>query len=255
VRRPRRRRRIPSEGIYLLPNLLTCAGLFCGLCAVLLSGEGQFIRSALAILGAMLFDGLDGKVARATRSSTRFGLELDSLADLVAFGVAPAVLAYRWHLAAFGRWGWLACGLYVICGALRLARFNLQAYTVESRHFQGLPVPAAACALVSLMLCCGQTRGGGAVVLLAMYPLALLMVSGLRYPGFKDLGLYHRHPLSALVCLVLLAALLGARPRLMLLLGSLGYVMAGPVGTLPLWRRLARRRQASWSTFGSSTPP
>jgi len=213
------------------------------------------VRSALAILAALLFDGLDGKVARATRSSTRFGLELDSLSDLVAFGVAPAALAYRWQLEAFGRWGWLACALYVICGALRLARFNLQAYTVESRRFQGLPIPAAACALVALMLFSPDAQRDGVLVLLAMYPLALLMVSGLRYPGFKDLGLYRRHPLSVLVALVLLAALMGARPRLMLLLGSLGYVMSGPVGALPLWRRLVRRRQASWNMYGSSTPP
>src|SRR5213078_2265712 len=159
--RLRRRRRIPPlrKGVYLLPNLLTSAGLFSGfysiICTLNAARAGAtrwYWLAAVMILVAQLCDALDGRLARLTRSTSSFGIQYDSLADLVAFGVAPGILVYTWALKPWGRWGWLAATLYVTCGALRLARFNVQVDTVERRHFLGLPIPAGAMLIASTVL-------------------------------------------------------------------------------------------------------
>src|SRR5439155_646013 len=142
----RRRRRIPPlrRGVYLLPNLFTSAGLISGFYSVIATLGHRYELAAIMILVAQACDVLDGRIARLTRSSSSFGEQYDSLADLVAFGVAPGILVYQWALVPWGRWGWLAATLYVTCGALRLARFNVQVGSVERRHFGGPRVPAAA---------------------------------------------------------------------------------------------------------------
>ena len=133
-----------KRGVYLLPNLVTTGGLFAGFYGIVATMKGDYQLAAWFILISAVFDALDGKVARLTGTTSRFGVEYDSLVDLVSFGVAPGLLMYSWALQPFGKFGWLAAFLYVVCGALRLARFNIQVNTVESRRFVGLPVPAAA---------------------------------------------------------------------------------------------------------------
>src|SRR5262245_60262821 len=150
---PHRLLRVPlRKGVYILPNLIATAGLFAGFYSIIASLRGEFLIAAVAIMAANVFDVLDGRVARVTHTTSRFGIEYDSLCDLVAFGVAPGILVYRWALEPWGTFGWLAASLYVTCGALRLARFNVQLDNVEKRHFIGLPIPDAAELLASIVL-------------------------------------------------------------------------------------------------------
>src|SRR4030066_1046056 len=132
-----------KKGIYVLPNLITTAGLFCGFYSIIASSSEDFVIAAVAILAAAVFDGLDGRIARFTNTTSKFGSEYDSLSDVIAFGVAPAFLAYNWAMSFSGRWGWIAAFLFVLCGALRLARYNIQIGIIESKVFNGLPIPAA----------------------------------------------------------------------------------------------------------------
>src|SRR3970040_2135941 len=141
-----------KKGIFLLPNLITSASLFGGFYSIIASLDGEFGKAAIAIIISAVLDGLDGSIARLTGSSSKFGVEYDSLADLIAFGLAPGVLIFTWALRPFGRYGWLAAFLYVVCGALRLARFNVQITTIESKRFNGLPIPAAAALVFSTVL-------------------------------------------------------------------------------------------------------
>lgn len=152
MKKRERREDSVARGIYILPNLITSGSLFAGFYSIAATYNGQFEKAAMAIIAGVVLDGLDGRVARMTRTTTRFGVEYDSLADLVSFGVAPAFLVYGWALSQFGRWGWLAAFLFLICGALRLARFNVQINTVEKGQFNGLPIPAAATFVASIIL-------------------------------------------------------------------------------------------------------
>lgn len=144
--------RKPKKGVYLLPNALTLCGLFSGFFAIMATINGNYLYAAWAIIIANIFDGLDGWIARLTNTTTRFGIELDSLSDLVAFGVAPAVMMYKWALMPFGRIGWAAAFLFVACGALRLARFNIQTGQPGSKAFKGMPIPGAATVLSSVII-------------------------------------------------------------------------------------------------------
>ncbi len=149
---PSERQSTLRRGVYILPNLFTTGGLVSGFYSVILTLSGQYEMAAFMILVAHLFDGLDGRIARLTRTTSRFGVEYDSLADLIAFGVAPGILVYEWALKPWGTWGWLAASLYVTCGALRLARFNVQVDLAEKRAFTGMPIPAAADMVASTVL-------------------------------------------------------------------------------------------------------
>ncbi|UCD83469.1 MAG: CDP-diacylglycerol--serine O-phosphatidyltransferase, partial [Deltaproteobacteria bacterium] len=182
VRKKRARTNTMRKGVFLLPNLLTSFSLFCGFYSLISSIKGDFLRGAIAILIASVLDGLDGMVARATKTTSRFGLEYDSLSDLVSFGVAPGILAYLWALKPFGKWGWLASFLFVACAALRLARFNVQVDTAEKKEYKGLPSPVAAgmIAITTIMFHYIQWEREPTrhfIVLLLAYALALLMVS------------------------------------------------------------------------------
>lgn len=239
------RRASLHKGVYILPNLFTTAGLFLGVYAVIKSSHGEFWTAAIAICAAHLCDGLDGRIARLTNTTSQFGVEYDSLADLVAFGVAPGVLAYRWALEPWGAWGWLATSLFVACGALRLARFNVQTSHTEKRTFIGLPIPAAADMIAATVLLYYFFGGEGAtnkhlVLLLMVYGLALLMVSNIRYYSFKDIDLRARLPFYAVVAMIVLVMLVVAQPQILFFLGILTYVGSGPTQLL---MKLARRRR------------
>jgi CDP-diacylglycerol--serine O-phosphatidyltransferase len=198
--------------------------------------NGNYLLAGWFVLIAAVFDGLDGKVARMTGTTSRFGVEYDSLADLVAFGVAPGLMMYAWALKPFGKLGWLAAFLYVVCGALRLARFNVQITTVESKRFVGLPIPAAAGMSASLVIFFHHMGGTGTIkkvsVLLLIYVLAALMVSNIRYYAFKDPELVRRQPFGFLVLAIIFIIVIVAQPEIMLFTLACVYVASGPIGSL-----------------------
>jgi len=194
----------------------------------------------VSIVIAHLCDGLDGRIARLTNTTSQFGVEYDSLADLVAFGVAPGILVYQWALRPWNRWGWLAASLYVTCGALRLARFNVQIASVEKRHFVGLPIPAAAdviAATVLLYYWLGNAAETGKhiMMLLLIFGVAGLMVSEIKYYSFKEIRFHHRHPFPVLLGLILLGFLTVGQPQVILFLVIAGYASSGPVALLFRW--------------------
>lgn len=218
--------------IYVLPNLVTTGNIFCGFFAIIQTFKGDFTKAAYAIVVAAVFDLLDGRLARLTRSTSKFGAEYDSLCDLVSFGVAPGVLLFTWALQPFERIGWIACFLYATCGALRLARFNVQAGVVEKAYFQGLPIPMAAGIVASSVLAFQdlQLEPIGNYGLLAMtFLLAFVMVSNFRYRSFKDLDLKERLPFKYLVLGVLLIGVVALRPEVHLFLLFLSYATLGAV--------------------------
>ena len=232
VKKTNRSTRRNKKGIYILPNLFTSCCLFGGFYAIIATIQGRFDAAAIAILISALFDGLDGKIARFTNTTSKFGAEYDSLADLVAFGVAPGLLAFEWSLEPFGRFGWLAVFLYLICGALRLARFNIQKSNLESRHFKGLPIPAAAIFIATFVLFInsmgGLARNQHIIIISIMYLFSFLMVSTIDYFSFKGLGLFKRKPFNTLVATILLFIVVAYKPALMLFLFSIVYVVSGP---------------------------
>lgn len=243
------------RGVYVLPNLITSGSLFAGFYSIASTYIGQFEKAAIAIIAGAVLDGLDGRVARMTRTTTKFGVEYDSLADLVTFGVAPAFLVYGWALSPYGRWGWLAAFLYLICGALRLARFNVQINTVEKGKFNGLPIPAAATFVSSMIILFYYLGGSGSfrhfAVLLSIYVLAFLMVSTVGYNSFKDLEPFRRRPFNTLLVFIFVALLFLAEPQLMIFAVILAYIISGPVGEVV---RFARRQRGT-STDESETRP
>ena len=222
-----------KKGIYILPNLFTTASLFAGVYSVIASITGQFVYAAVAIPISLILDGLDGRIARMTRTTSRFGVEYDSLADLVAFGVAPAVLAYTWSLSTYGRWGWLVAALFVTCGALRLARFNIQIGVIDSKVFNGLAIPAAALVVATTVMLYDYVGGVGPfhhpAVLGSIVVLALLMVSNVKYYSFKDLNLFKREPFMSFIVLVLLLIIVVAEPQVMLFTFAVSYAISGPI--------------------------
>jgi CDP-diacylglycerol---serine O-phosphatidyltransferase len=222
------------KGVYILPNLVTSGGLFCGFFSVVATIRENYLLAAIAILVALVFDALDGRVARLTKTSSQFGVEYDSLSDVIAFGVAPGVLAYRWALEPWGAWGWLAASLYVICGALRLARFNVQVNLVSKKSFVGLPIPAAAAVVATTILMYFFLGGEGATnkhitLLLLVYVLAGLMVSSIPYYSFKEIHFYNRQPFWTLLLGILILQLTIAEPQLVLFSIFSSYAASGPV--------------------------
>jgi CDP-diacylglycerol--serine O-phosphatidyltransferase len=237
------------KGVYILPNLVTTMGLFTGFYSIIASLRGDFLIAAIAIMAANVFDALDGRIARLTKTTSRFGIEYDSLCDLVAFGVAPGILIYRWGLEPWGTFGWLAASLYVTAGALRLARFNVLVDTGQKRHFIGLPIPAAAEVIASTVMLYYFFGAEGAtyrhlIVLLMVYALAGLMVSNVRYFSFKEIELYHRQPFWVLIAGILLLKLMIAEPQVCIFAAFFLYAVSGPARSLWLWARRLMRRAA-----------
>lgn len=223
----------PKIGVYLIPSLLTLANLFCGFYAIIGIQRSDYTLAAWAILLGMLFDSFDGKIARLTNSTSRFGIELDSLADLVSSGVAPGLLIYSWALNGYGKIGWLAAFLFVACGAIRLARFNTQATSSASKYFTGLPIPAAAGLIATTVIFDSHILEMGnelrpIVMLLMTYILAYLMVSTIGYRSFKDVKLGEKKSVSALVAAVLIIVIIIAQPQIMLFLICSLYALLGP---------------------------
>ena len=220
------------RGIYILPNIFTSLNIFCGFYALISSINGNFIAAAISIVIAVVFDALDGKIARATNTTSKFGVEYDSLADLVSFGLAPGVMMYLWALKPLGRIGWLAAFLFMTCGALRLARFNTQSGTISSDHFVGLPIPAAASMnATTILLCHGLGLAGNSkpiLILVMLYFLSFLMVSSIKYDSFKKPELFKRMNFNVLVAAILILIFIAAQPHIALFLLASAYVTSGP---------------------------
>lgn len=237
------------RGIYLLPNLFTTAALFAGFYAIVAAMGGDFEYAAIAIFVAMVLDGLDGRVARLTNTQSDFGAEYDSLADMVSFGLAPALVAYQWSLSGLGKLGWLAAFVYAAAGALRLARFNTQVGIADKRFFQGLASPAAA-AIVAGAVWVGNAYGfDGAQLMMPMFFLTvtagLLMVSNVRYYSFKELDLKGKVPFVAVLAIVLVFVFISIDPPWVLFGFFLLYALSGPIMTLVLLQRRRRERRES----------
>ncbi|MBM4325570.1 MAG: CDP-diacylglycerol--serine O-phosphatidyltransferase [Deltaproteobacteria bacterium] len=237
-----------KKSIFILPSLLTLTSVFCAFYSIVCAIKGAFVLSAALILVAGFFDGLDGRVARLTKTTTRFGVELDSLADVIAFGVAPALLMYQWALAPYPRVGWVSAFVFVACGALRLARFNVQTGSIDPKRFIGLPIPAAAGMVATTVIFFDHVglnpADYGVPLLILVYALSFLMVSGVRYHAFKDLALVKQKPFSSTVAFVLLLALIAVAPFVVPFFLCAGYVISGPVLMLVTYVR-PKRPEAS----------
>ncbi|NLZ78843.1 MAG: CDP-diacylglycerol--serine O-phosphatidyltransferase [Gammaproteobacteria bacterium] len=230
-------RKVRHRGVYLLPNLFTTANLFAGFYAIMCAINGNFTVAAATIFVAMVLDGLDGRVARMTNTQSAFGAEYDSLSDMVAFGLAPAIIAYQWALSGLGNVGLTIAFIYVACAALRLARFNTQIGVVDKRWFIGLASPAAAGVVAGVVWALSDNGVGVVdlsipVIILFAVLVALagmLMVSNIKYYSFKDLDIKGRVPFVAILVVVLAFAVVFSDPPRILLLLFLVYALSGPV--------------------------
>ena len=242
VRDPQGRR--VRRGVYLLPSMFTMANMFCGYACIVYATRGEFSTAAPFIGLAIVLDMLDGRIARLTGSTSAFGIEFDSLADVISFGVAPALLVYTWAFSSVPRVGWLAAFLFVTCGTLRLARFNVQKGVVDGRYFVGLPHPAAAAqvaAWVNFLPGRITDKRGAAIALAFLVVLAFLMVSTFRYWSGKKVDLGTRRSYVNLVGIAVLFLLIALYPQWVLLLVATSYWLSAPV--LYLTGLLARRRR------------
>ena len=233
------------RGIYLLPNLFTVTALFAGFYAIVAAMKGFYDNAAIAIFVAMIMDSLDGRIARLTHTQTEFGAQLDSLADMVSFGIAPALVVYSWALAPLGKVGWLAAFIYAVAGALRLARFNTQLGKEDKRYFQGLAIPAAAGVIASMVWLAHSwdiaSYFSSLLIAVITVITGVLMVSNIRYRSFKDIDLKGKVPFMAMLILVLIFVLISINPPEVLFVIFFAYGLSGPVVTL--WR-LKRRHEA-----------
>ena len=245
-----------KRGIYLLPSVLTTFGMFAGFYSIISSINGEFTIAAISIMIAMMWDTLDGRVARLTNTQSAFGAEYDSLADLVSFGLAPALLVYEWSLYELGRFGWLAAFVYLACAALRLARFNTQVGIADKRFFQGLPSPAAAGVIASMIwlkiwtfasfdsevISLGYYLGAGITIL-----CGILMVSNVRYYSFKELD-SKKASFRFLLLIVLSLIILMYKPNIILFTGFFLYLLSGPFITITgLNKRRIEKKQSKGS--------
>ncbi|WP_448246039.1 CDP-diacylglycerol--serine O-phosphatidyltransferase [Thalassotalea agariperforans] len=232
----------PNRGIYLLPNLLTTAGLFSGFYAVVSSMNGHFESAAVAIFIAMIFDGLDGRVARITNTQSAFGAEYDSMADMVSFGIAPGLVAYNWALSGMGKFGWLAAFVFVAAAALRLARFNTQVGVADKRYFQGLASPAAAGVIASIVWVGASYKidgqAYGFIIGLVTIVSGLLMVSNFRYNSFKEVNWKGRVNFLVVLLIVLVFVIVASSPENVLLAIFTLYACSGPVTTIRSVKKL-----------------
>ena len=244
------------RGIYLLPNMITTAGMFSGFYAIVAGMDGRFESAAIAIFIAMVLDGLDGRVARLTKTQSDFGVEYDSLSDMVCFGLAPALVVYEWSLKSmislgWAKLGWLAAFIYAASAALRLARFNSQVATAEKSYFRGLPSPSAAGVLAGLVWAATDFGlSGESMVYIAFVltiAMGLLMVSNIRYYSFKEFNFKNRVPFVAVLIVMLLYVFASIDPPKILFTGFLVYAIFGIVYTLLglRKRRRARKRENS----------
>lgn len=221
-----------KKGIYVLPNLFTTGSLFAGFYSIVASIEERFVTSAVAILVSLILDGLDGRIARLTNTTSKFGAEYDSLADLVAFGVAPALLVYIWAMAFYDK-GWMAGFLFVACGALRLARYNIQIGIIDSKVFNGLPIPAAAAVIATTVIFFNHVGVDGTFhnpyITFLVIALSLLMVSNIKYYSGKDMKRSVRMPFMTFLIVLGILLIIIFEPRVTIFVIMVCYAISGPV--------------------------
>ena len=245
------------RGIYLLPNAFTTAAMFAGFYAIVASMHGFYEKASIAIFIAMILDGVDGRVARLTKTQSEFGAQYDSLSDMVSFGLAPALVMYQWSLSSlvekgwqWGKIGWLAAFIYAACAAMRLARFNTQLGVADKRFFQGLPSPSAAAAVVGMVWVCFDSDIAGKDVAIPAAILTViigvLMVSNVLYYSFKEVNYKERVPFITILVIVLILALASIDFPKVLFGGFMIYILSGPLLALVRRvRKIGRRRTES----------
>ena len=233
------------RGVYLIPNLLTTSALFAGFFSIIASMNGNFISARVAIFVAQLLDGADGRVARMTHTQSEFGAQYDSMSDVMAFGLAPALLAFQWSLQGLDKVGWIAAFIYVAGAALRLARFNTQIGKVDKKYFIGLASPAGAAVIWSTIWSMEKFGISGdqlSWLMVILTPLiGIMMVSPVRYFSFKDISAQRRVPFFALLAIVLVFALVALDPARVLFGFAFTYALHGPV--MELWRFVKLKKQ------------
>ncbi|OGT55195.1 MAG: CDP-diacylglycerol--serine O-phosphatidyltransferase [Gammaproteobacteria bacterium RIFCSPHIGHO2_12_FULL_41_15] len=234
-----------SRGIYLLPNLVTIGSMFAGFYAIIAGLQGRYENAVIAIFTALILDGLDGRIARWTHAVSEMGAQMDSLADMVSFGIAPAMVMYSWSLSILGKPGWLVAFIYTVCTALRLARFNSQAQGENKRYFFGLNTPSSAALVASTIWTFAVNDINGIAVAIPMavlmFLLGLLKVSTIRYRSFKDIDLRNKRvSLVVIIIAILVLALIALDPPEMLFFLVLTYVISGPVNVI--WRFFRHRK-------------
>ena len=226
---------IGRRGIYVLPSLFTVANVFCGFYSFIAALNNQYYLAAWAIVLAIVFDFLDGRIARMTKTTSAFGMQYDSLADIISFGMAPAFLSYAWVLKPFGRVGWMAAFLYLLCSALRLARFNVTKPDIQGQYFIGLPTPAAAAVIASIIIAFEDlfgTKVHPGIMVAVVYGLAFLMVSNIKYPAFKKFEFRKRVSFTRFLLVILVIYVLATIPKIALFMISFTYILMGPVKLL-----------------------
>lgn len=242
------------RGVYLLPSMFTLANMFCGYACVVHAMRGEFDTAAPYIGFAIVLDMLDGRIARLTGTSSAFGLEFDSLADIISFGVAPAILSFSWGLQPLGRWGWAAGFIFVTAAAMRLARFNIQSGSADKRYFVGMPSPAAAAVPAATVFAypAGLLEAREALPALAMVLIpAFLMVSTIRFRSFKTIDLQSRRSYTVLLLLAVGIAAIMAHPRLVLVVMAYSYLASGLIALA--YSRLKRRDSESPAEISAAT--
>ena len=242
--------------IYLIPNFVTTGNMFCGFYSVIAAINHEFVPAAWALMAAGVFDLLDGRIARLAKATSLFGVEYDSLSDLVSFGMAPGILLYQWALQPFGRLGWLAAFLFMVCGALRLARFNVSASVLPKSYFQGLPIPIAA-ATIATYIIFSQTleisAGQNVVALVMTFGLASLMVSTIAFPSFKELNWRSRSSFGYLMTGVLGMILIAVKPEITLFLIVSFYLLASLVWNVVCAAQGRPAGQAAYPSGGAKS--
>jgi CDP-diacylglycerol--serine O-phosphatidyltransferase len=238
-------RTVRHQGIYLLPNLFTTGALFAGFYAIIAAMRGDFENAAVAIFFAMILDGLDGRIARLTNTSSKFGAEYDSLADMVSFGVAPALVMFSWGLEGLGKFGWSAAFIYVACAALRLARFNTQIETADKNYFTGLASPAAAAIIAGTVWVCNDLGWAGSElprelavsVGVLTATVGFFMIANFPYYSFKAIDFRGRVPFVVMIAVVFVFGLITLDPPSVLLAGFVIYALSGPLVQVINWRK------------------
>jgi CDP-diacylglycerol--serine O-phosphatidyltransferase len=239
--------RIRRRGIYLLPNLFTTGALFAGFYAIVQGMNGRFDQAAIAIFVAMVLDGLDGRVARLTKTQSAFGAEYDSLSDMVSFGAAPALVVYEWALLSLGKLGWIAAFVYCAGAALRLARFNTMLEVADKRYFQGLPSPAAAALVAGFVWIMDDAAINPESIrwwawLVTVFA-GLTMVSNFKYYSFKTINLRRSVPFVVVFLIMISFVLVSYQPAIVLFAGFVAYSLSGYVWSA--WLRIRRRRETT----------
>ena len=223
------------KGIHIIPSLFTTGNVFCGFYSFIAALNDKYFLAAWAIVLAIIFDVLDGRIARMTKTTSAFGMQYDSLADVISFGMAPAFLCYAWVLKPFGRVGWMAAFLYLLCATLRLARFNTTKPDIQGQYFIGLATPAAAAVIASIIIAFEDLFGARVhpgFMVATVYILAFLMVSNIKYPAFKKFEFRNRVSFTRFLLVVFIIYALATIPKIALFIISFGYTIFGPLRAL-----------------------